>query len=409
MPGTNVSSALEEQNIDGDAARIANLIRAAGRVSRGELAQRTGLSRTAVAARLKLLESLGLVRDVGAPRSTGGRPASLVEFAEDAGLVVGVDLGATSVDVGLTGLAATPLEIRGERLDVRNGPTSVLERCDALIDALLADHSVEPERIRGLGIGLPGPVEFATGRPVSPPIMPGWDQYPVLEHFRDNYGCPVVVDNDVNVMAQGEQWAGAGADVDDFLWIKLGTGIGCGIVTDGRPFRGKNGCAGDIGHIAVGDDQTLCSCGKTGCLEAIAGGAALGRAAETLALMGESPALSRLREERGSVTAVEVGVAAAQGDLAAVELIRSAGTAIGRVLAGLINFYNPELVIVGGGVADISDLMLAAIREAVYGRSAPLATRELVIAKSSLGGRAGVIGAAAMVVRGLYSLEPLRN
>ena len=267
--------------------------------------------------------------------------------------------------------------------------------------------SVDPqarERLKGVGVGVPGPVEFDTGRPVSPPIMPGWDQFPVRDYFEERYGRPTFVDNDVNLMALGEVWFGVGTPVKNLLWIKLGTGIGCGILSSGHIYRGSNGCAGDIGHIDIGRQERVCRCGNIGCLEAVAGGYALGLAAEELAVSGESPSLSRLLNEQGVLSAMDLGVAVIEGDRASIELIRTAGVAIGAVLAGLVNFYNPEMIVIGGGVAQIGDRLLASIRESVYRRSHPLATRSLVITGSALEGRAGVIGGAAMVLGELYGL-----
>jgi predicted NBD/HSP70 family sugar kinase len=316
--------------------------------------------------------------------------------------VVGVDLGATSVDVAVATLGAEPVAQYGEPLDVRDGPEPVLRRTSEIIAKLIDEHGIDDALIRGMGIGLPGPVEFSTGRPVSPPIMPGWDRYPVREHFEAG-GFDAVY---VNVMALGEGWSGLGAQARNYLWIKLGTGIGCGVMNEGRVYRGANGCAGDIGHIAVSGSQVVCRCGQIGCLEAVAGGYGLSRAAETLAQSGDSPSLARSLAEKGALSASDLAVALAEADLGAIELVRTAGAAIGQVLAGLVNFYNPELVIIGGGVAAIGDLLLASIREAVYRRSVPLATRDIVITGSALGGRAGVIGAAAMVLGERYGLVP---
>ncbi len=217
-----------------DAGEIARLLRQLGPMSRADLALATGLSRTALNARLDLLRDWHLLSDVGPGESNGGRPPGLVAFAREGGTVVGVDLGATSVDVGITDLGGELMVSHGAPIDVRRGPDEVLGSIDGIIDGLLATNPSARRNLRGIGIGVPGPVEFRTGRPVAPPIMPGWDQFPVREHFEDRYGAPTFVDNDVNVMAAGESWAGRGSDVPDFLWIKLGSGIGCGVVNGGR-------------------------------------------------------------------------------------------------------------------------------------------------------------------------------
>jgi YD repeat-containing protein len=247
-------------------------------------------------------------------------------------------------------------------------------------------------------------VEFDSGRPISPPIMPGWDGYPIRERFAERYRAPVWVDNDVNVLALGEWRSGVASGHDDVVVVKIGTGIGAGIISDGHVHRGAQGSAGDVGHIQVTDDPTvICRCGNIGCLEALAGGGALGRAGETAALDGRSSRLRLAYDQHGNVTAQDVARAASHGDPVAVAMLQSAGRRVGSMLAGVVNFFNPSLVVIGGGVANSPDQFLASIREAVYQRSLPLATRDLVIARSSLGGLAGVIGASSMVVDQLFA------
>jgi len=256
----------------------------------------------------------------------------------------------------------------------------------------------------GVGIGVPGPVEFESGRPISPPIMPGWDGYPIRQRFTERYGAPVWVDNDVNVLALGEWRSGVAAGHDNVVVVKIGTGIGAGIISDGRLHRGAQGSAGDVGHIQVTDDRSVvCRCGNVGCLEALAGGASLARAGEAAAIDGRSARLEVALDQHGTVTAEDVARAASAGDPVAGELLRSAGARVGSMLASVANFFNPSLIVIGGGVANSPDQLMAAIREAVHRRSLPLATRDLSIQRSSLGGLAGVIGASSMVVDQLFS------
>ena len=255
---------------------------------------------------------------------------------------------------------------------------------------------------------MPGPVEFEAGRPISPPIMPGWDGYPIRERFAARYQAPVWVDNDVNVLALGESRSGVAAGHDNVVVVKIGTGIGAGIISDGQLHRGAQGSAGDVGHIQVVDDPAvICRCGNIGCLEALAGGEAIGRAGEAAARDGRSPRLRTALDQRGTVTAEDVARAASAGDPVAVALLGSAGRRIGSVLASVVNFFNPSLIVIGGGVANSPDQLLAAIRESVYRRSLPLATRDLLIQRSSLGGLAGVIGASSMVVDQLFSRDAI--
>ena len=295
-----------------------------------------------------------------------------------------------------------------EPASIEAGPEAGLDRVDALFETLLRTTTGIPGRLWGVGIGVPGPVEFESGRPISPPIMPGWDGYPIRERFTERYNAPVWVDNDVNLLAMGEWRSGVAAGHDNVVVVKVGTGIGAGIISDGHLHRGAQGSAGDVGHIQVTEDPAvICRCGNIGCLEALAGGGALGRAGEAAAIEGRSERLRLALDQGGSVSAQDVARAASFGDPAAVALLQSGGRRIGSMLASVVNFFNPSLVVIGGGVANSPDQFLASIREAVYRRSLPLATRDLLIQRSSLGGLAGVIGASSMVVDQLFARESI--
>jgi glucokinase-like ROK family protein len=380
-----------------------------GRVhSRADLVAGTGLSRGIVAGRVAELLERGLIAEGDVGPSTGGRPPRQLAFRGDAGHVLVADLGATSIDVAVTTLDGRILAHVDEPADIASGPEIVLHRVDELFEELRAPGRRLPGHLWGIGIGVPGPVEFRTGRPISPSIMPGWDGYPVRERFAARYQAPVWVDNDVNVLALGEWRSGIAAGHDNVVVVKIGTGIGAGIIGDGRLHRGAQGSAGDVGHIHVSDDPTLvCRCGNTGCLEAHAGGEALGRDGEAAARAGQSQRLRAVLDARGRVTAEDVARAASFGDPVAVELLQAAGRRVGLMLASVVNFFNPSLVVIGGGVAQSGDVLLAAIREVVYGRGLPLATRDLLVQRSSLGPLAGVIGASAMVVDQLFARDSL--
>lgn len=201
--------------------------------------------------------------------------------------------------------------------------------------------------------------------------MPGWDGFPVREALSQELGCPVMVDNDVNLMALGEQHAGVARSVGDFLCVKIGTGIGCGIVVGGEVYRGTTGSAGDIGHIQVEPDGRACACGNRGCLEAHFSGAALARDAEDAARAGRSAELAARLDAAGKLSAVDVAAAAAAGDPTALDLIREGGNRVGQVIAGLVSFFNPGLVVIGGGVTGLGHNLLASVRTQVYRQSCP--------------------------------------
>jgi glucokinase-like ROK family protein len=372
--------------------------------SRSELGASTGLGRAIVARRVQDLIDRGLVREGDVGPSTGGRPPRHLTFRADAGHVLVADLGATSIGVALTDLAGRILGHYAEPSEIASGPELILGRVEELFAELQRTTRRIPGAVWGVGLGVPGPVEFASGRPVSPPIMPGWDRYPIRERLADRFEAPVWVDNDVNVLALGEWRAGIAQGHDNVVVVKIGTGFGSGIISRGRLHRGAQGAAGDIGHIAVVDDASVvCRCGNIGCLEALAGGAAIGRQGETAAIDGRSPRLRSALDEHGAITAEDVARAAAFGDPVAVELLQSAGRRVGNVLASVVNFFNPSLIIIGGGVAQSGDQLLASIRESVYRRSLPLATRDLLIQRSSLGQLGGVIGTSSLVVDQLFA------
>jgi glucokinase-like ROK family protein len=272
---------------------------------------------------------------------------------------------------------------------------------------MIAEYSLPADRLYGIGIGVPGPVDFGEGIVVSPPIMPGWDGFPIVQTIQDRFPTArAVVDNDVNVMALGEVTAGIAKGVKNLIFVKIGTGIGSGIVCNGRIYRGSNGCAGDIGHICVKKDGPICPCGNRGCLEAMAAGPAIGERGVRAALEGSSPILLKYYQaNEGRLSAEDVGNAAREGDPAAIEIIRESGQMIGDVLANLINFFNPGMVVIGGGVAVIGNLLLSSIRQAVLNRSLPLSTRDLQIVFSEKGQDAGVIGAVNLALDLVFELE----
>ncbi len=386
-------------------ARLLASLRDGGSQSRAQLAERLSVSRTTIAAEVGRLGELGLVSETGPAESRGGRRSTMVDL--DAGVrFAGVAIGATGVSVAVTDGRIGVLALHHEPCDVRLGPEHVLG-----IAADLARKAAEEARVEqlfGVGVGVPGPVDFDRGIPVSPPIMPGWDGYPVREVMSREFDCPALLDNDVNVMALGEQHAGVARTIEDFLFVKIGTGIGCGIVVDGSLYRGVDGCAGDIGHIRVDDVGPTCACGNVGCLEAFFGGAALRRDATAAATSGRSPVLAQMQaqmqESHGELTAVQVGEAVALGDAVSVQLVRDGGRRVGAVLASLVSFFNPGLIVIGGGVSTLGHALLAEVRGVIYGRSLPLATGNLPIVLSELGDTAGVVGAARLISDEVYSV-----
>ncbi|WP_026005668.1 ROK family transcriptional regulator [Arthrobacter sp. M2012083] len=382
------NSAPEAGNLS-RAGNLFQLLRDGKARTRAELAETTGLARSTVASRIDALISSGLVGPAGEATSTGGRPPSRFAFNPAARVVLAVDVGATHVIVAVTDLSGSILSERRLGQEVADGPEVVLGRVVSAGRQLLAEAGRELGDLAGMGIGLPGPVEHDTGRPVKPPIMPGWDGFDVATYVQRSLPVPVLVDNDVNIMALGERTA-YWPDHDNFLFIKVATGIGAGIISSGELQRGANGTAGDLGHVRVprGDD-VLCRCGNQGCLEALASG----------------PAVARQLQSQGleASTGADVLRLVGEGNLQAIQALRQAGRDVGDVLATVVNLLNPSMIIIGGSVGEAGEHLVAGIREVVYRRSLPLATTHLRIGISMAGDHAAILGASRMVTQHVLS------
>jgi predicted NBD/HSP70 family sugar kinase len=357
---------------------VVELVRTGGATTRPELVRVSGLGRTVVNQRVDQAIALNLLGDGQLGPSTGGRAPRQLRFAQERGIfLIGV-FGALGVGIGVADLGGTLLEAKHRPWDITSGPDESL--------AMLANELAEVQKaydgqeLWGLVVGIPGPVEFQTGRPVAPPIMPGWSEYDIRGKLRETFDVPIWVDNDVNLSA-----IGALSRLDDpatanLLYVKVGTGIGAGLISHGRVHRGENGAAGDVGHIIVTDNPSvICRCGKTGCLEAVAGGWALARDGAAEAAAGRSPFLQERLTEKGFLRPLDVVDGARSGDPASVQLVAGAGRVVGENIASMINFFNPRVVTIGGAIAGAGDIFLAAVRQTVYQRSLPLATRDLVL------------------------------
>jgi predicted NBD/HSP70 family sugar kinase len=347
--------------------------------TRAELIDLSGLARSTVTGRIEALLASGLVVPSGEAASTGGRPPARFRFNPTARLILAADVGATHLSVALTDLTGEILDRSTTPLNIAEGPEVVLSEVARLGRVLLRAARRSVLDLAGTGVGLPGPVEHGTGRPNHPPIMPGWDSYDVVGRLSGELAGPILVDNDVNIMALGEH-ATEYADVEHLLFVKVATGIGAGVISGGRLHRGAQGAAGDIGHIQAPGHTELCRCGNTGCLEAIASAAAIA---------------TRLGV-RGSRDVVELVRA---GNTAATTAVRQAGREIGTVLAAAVSLLNPSVIVVGGSLSQAGDNLLAGIREAIYARSLPLATTDLRVVTASSGQDAALRGAATLVLQ----------
>ena len=386
------------QSITGDEMRVLEAAFWAPGSSRHDLAAPMGFSSSKGKALIAGLIDQGLLEEAGPQASQGGRPAETLRLHHGLGLLLGVDIGVTSLSVAVLRPDLTLLAEHSEPIDVRRqGPGVVLARAAALMRELLARCGGRADQVLGIGVGVPGPVNFEAGQLVSPPLMPDWDQFSIRDFLRDEYRAPVFVDNDVNLMALGELWR-LKRGLPNFIVIKVGTGIGCGIVCHGEVYRGATGSAGDVGHICVDQSGPRCHCGNVGCVETMAAGPAITRMATEAAEAGQSVMLAECLHRQGKIDATDVGQASRAGDAAANAIIQTAGSLIGQMLASVVNFFNPSHVFIGGGITRIGPLFLAAVRQSVYQRSLALSTRHLEIQYTPLGAQGGVVGAGVLAM-----------
>ncbi|WP_460580730.1 ROK family protein [Humibacter ginsengisoli] len=358
--------------------------------TRAQLAESTGLARSTVASRIDALMDARLIVPAPDAASSGGRPPARVAFNAGARFVLAIDLGATHGVIATADLAGTVLVSESAPLTIADGPEPVLNWALGTAKRLVKASGRPRSELAGVGIGLPGPVEHSTGMPINPPIMPGWDRFDVPEYVRRTFDVPVLVDNDVNVLALGEHAVSWPLE-SDLLFVKVSTGIGLGIIAGGRLQRGAAGSAGDLGHVRVPFTRDTPRHGDEDAdLEALASG----------------PAIARYIAERGTPagSSADVLALARAGNADAVAGIRQAGRDLGEVLATCVNLFNPSVVVVGGSIARAGEQLLAGVREVVYRQSTPLATQHLQIVPASAGETGGVLGAAIMVAQHL--LDP---
>ncbi|WP_327032541.1 ROK family transcriptional regulator [Micromonospora ureilytica] len=358
-------------------------------VSRADLSRLSGLSPSTVSQRVEALISQGLLEETGAGRSRGGRRPRQLAVPTGGAVVGAIDLGAHHARVGTLDLSGRVVQARTLPVRIEDGPEAVLGALLAEVTTLVdgdpaasADGSAA-DALRGIGIGIPGPVQHSTGRIVSPSRMPGWNGFDVAAFCAGRVDVPVIVDNDANLMALGAHRT-AHSELDHAVYIKAGTGIGSGVISSGRLHRGAQGSAGDISHCrVVADPAPPCTCGNAGCLEAVASGAAL-----VTALRGQGVQVSDLT---GVIRLID------DGDRQATALARQAGRAVGEILAVVVNFFNPQVVAIGGRLADCEPL-LASMRATLYERCLPLATQTLLIERVAAGQDVGITGAAHLVI-----------
>src|SRR3954467_9719790 len=368
--------------------RVIRALRDEGQISRADIARRTGLSRSTVSSLVADLQADGLVVERPEPGSAhgaqGGRPPILLSFDASAGAAVGIDFGHSHLRVAVSDLASTILAERKQPLDTDHDAQQGLELAAEMVSDALADAGVPRSAVIGAGMGLPGPIEQSAGTVGSSAILPGWIGMTAATEMRRRLDLPVMVDNDANLGALAEAAFGAGRDAGDLIYLKVSSGIGAGLILNGRLYRGAAGLAGELGHVLVDPDGLICRCGNRGCLETLAASGAL---------------VDLLSRSHGTdLSVADMLRLAREGDLGCQRVIADAGRAIGRAVADLLNVLNPELIVVGGELAGAGDLLLEGVRESIGRAALPAAAGSGRPAAGVLGDRAQVLGAVALVV-----------
>lgn len=368
-----------------------------GGISRVELAQRLTLTRAAVTPIVNDLIETGIINESESRSASNGRPPILLEINAARGNVAGLDMGATHLTILIANFAARALAEKEIPFDIADGPADCIRQADENLRSLLATLGLGLPDLAAIGVGVPGPTVATAGMVLAPPIMPGWDRFPIRDTLEKLWGCPVSLNNDAELGVLGEWAYGAGRGEQNLAYIKVGTGIGAGLFIDGQIYRGATGSAGEIGHMTIDENGPLCTCGNHGCLEAMAGGKAIAAKARQSIAQNRRTELADIHPVE-SITAFEIAKAATRGDLVAQEILTEAGNQLGIAITSLVNLFNPNIVVVGGGVAQTGDLFLEPVRKVVLKRSLPAAAQAVRITTALLGKRSSCMGAVVQAL-----------
>lgn len=363
-------------------------------ISRAEIARRADLSRSTVSGIVDALLPTGLVAEMGMGPSSGGRRPVVLEFQDDACVILGVEMGATHVTAALIDLRGRVLATETRNHPVRTDPDGTRALIIQLCDVCLARSEKSRGTLVGIGVAVPSPVDPRNPLGLSEVVMPDWKGGSGLDMLEKHYKVPVMVDNDANLGALAERWWGAGQGVDDLAYIKLGTGLGSGHVIGGEIYRGASGIAGEIGHLAIDPHGPPCICGLRGCLATLVGAPALVARAHELAAEYPGSALAA-----GTADIMAIEDAALVGDPLALQVTREAAENLGIAVSGMLNLMNPSIVILGGGFSRLGELLLAPLRNAVLRRTLLSSVTASEIRMSALGPMSVATGAASMVLK----------
>ena len=367
--------------------RVLGALRERGRISQADIARVTGLSRTTVHTLVSELKDSGLVHEVetAVPDLRSGRPSVQLMLQDSSLAVVGIDFGHSHVQVAVADIAHNVLAERRADLDVSHDSRTALNTAARMVDEVLKEALVERKSVIAAGMGIPGPVDRGRGTAGSASILPGWTGLRIESEMQQRLGMPVEIENDANLGALAEMTWGAGRECSNFAYIKAATGIGAGLVIDGRLLRGASGTAGEIGHTTLDESGALCYCGNRGCLETVASGPAI------IGLVSSG--------HPETLTLGQVIELAAGGDVRCRRAISDAGREIGVAVAGLCNLINPERVIVGGLLSRAGELLLQPIREAIRRHAVFAAAERVDVVAAAFVERAELLGSLALALQ----------
>ena len=314
-------------------------------------------------------------------------------------LFIGIDLGATKISTALVDAAGKIIARDYRETRAAEGQKAVIERMVYAAHRVMGEAGIAPSQVTAVGVCSPGPIDVRTGVVTAPPNLPGWKNVPLKQLIEEALGITTFMENDANAAALGEHRFGAGRGVQDMIYVTASTGIGGGLILNGQLYGGTTGAAGEIGHMTVLPWGPYCGCGNRGCLEALASGTAIARDGRELVRRGVPTLIAELAEGHSErVTAKLVAEAADKGDIEAQEILAEAMGYLSVGMASLVNLFNPELIVIGGGLTNLGDGLFGPVRRAIERRAFPAAARAVKVVPAELGGDVGVLGAVAVAM-----------
>jgi len=386
--------------------KVLDIIRTTEKLSRADIAKISGLSAPTVSRIVEDLMGEGLVREIGEGVSQGGRRPTLLKFSDQKNFIIGIDLGTTNIYGVLSDFDAKIIAEVRMPTGIDEGFSSVMRRTADVIGELIDEPTIKGKRIYGIGMAVAGLINRKRNIVEFSPDF-HWHNVDVVESLSRIHNYPIIFDNVTRVMAMGERWFGLGKQIKNLICVNVGYGIGAGIILDGKPLYGPLGMAGEFGHITLDKDSLVqCDCGNYGCLEALASGNAIAKSAKKRLLEGERSLLLELcGGEVTKVTAEMVAVAAKQGDALAWNVFEKAMEYLGVGIAGLVNLFSPEAVVIGGGVAQAGDILFEKVRKTISARSLNMISSNVIIRPATFGLKTAVMGAVSLILSEVISLN----